>query len=575
MIIMKSRIHKSKFFLQVVICAALWSGCTKDSFLEVPNASAVASDAAFSTESSADLVLNDIYSNLPDFNNFIFEPFDTWSDDLMTGFNWNTSSQIARSKSNINSTTVLYYDWSGATMWLDWNTLYKRVRKCNLFIDGVENSATLSEEYKNKRIGEAKVLRAFFYHHLWILYGGVPVITKPDNRNTDGDAIFHPRASFDETFTFLENELTDAANALPDNTGNDGNGRMTKGAALTLKGWIELVYASQLNNSNNDLSRWAAAAATNKQVMQMGYSLYPKYDELFLTTGNDNNEGILYREYLTIKQGSNIIGYQGPNYVGAQWLSWGGSTPTQELVDAYSMANGKAITDDGSGYDPAHPYANREPRFRQSVLYNGNTFNGTVFLSAVGSGNNAIDLADATDNTNTGYCTKKRMDTTVNVFQGGASAQNYYFFRYGEVLLNYAEAQNEAVGPDASVYEAMDEIRTRAGIPTFSDVYPAATQAEMRELIRRERRVELAFEGKRYFDLLRWKIAEVNLNHVMHGMKIESNGSGGYTYTKISAVPFSAPQWSFDASKNYLLPIPLDALGQNPELKGHQNPGYN
>ena len=94
------------------------------------------------------------------------------------------------------------------------------------------------------------------------------------------------------------------------------------------------------------------------------------------------------------------------------------------------MANGKAITDAGSGYDPQNPYANREPRFRQSILYNGNTFNGTVFLSAVGSGNNAIDLADATDNTNTGYCTKKRMDTTVNIFQGGASAQNYYFFRY-------------------------------------------------------------------------------------------------------------------------------------------------
>ena len=114
-------------------------------------------------------------------------------------------------------------------------------------------------------------------------------------------------------------------------------------------------------------------------------------------------------------------------------------------------------------------------------------------------------------------------------------------------MLNYAEAQNEAVGPDASVYEAMDQIRARAGIPTFSDVYAGATQAEMRQLIRRERRVELAMEGKRYFDLLRWKIAEVNLNHVMHGMKIQAKSGGGYTYTRIPAVPSSAPQWSFDA----------------------------
>ncbi len=570
---MKSIINKNRAFLLCVACCILFSGCSKDGFLEVPNTGAVSSETAFSTESSADLVLNDVYSNLPDLYNFIFEPFDSWTDDLMTGFNWNISSQVARSKSTINANTVLWYDWAPASMWLDWTTLYKRVRKCNVFIQGVEGSA-LPDDYKQKKTGEAKVLRAFFYHQLWMLYGGVPIITKPDNRETDGEAIFHPRATFDETFDFIQKELADAAAMLPANNGNDGRGKITRGAALTIKGWVELFYASKRNNPGNDPGRWAAAAATNKQVMEMGYSLYPKYDEFFLTTGNDNNEGILYREYLTVKQGSNILGYQGPNNVGTQWLSWGGSTPTQELVDDYAMANGKAITDPGSGYDPDNPYANREPRFSQSVLYNGNTFNGLPFMSAVGSGNNEIDLADATDNTNTGYCTKKRMDTTVNIFQWAASAQNYYYFRYAEVLLNYAEAQNEAVGPDESVYAAMDKIRTRAGIPTFTEVYPNATQSQMRDLIRRERRIELAFEGKRYFDLIRWEIAEVNLNKVMHGMKITPDGSGGYNYERINAVPAGAPQWSFDKNKNYLLPIPLSALGRNPALTDNQNPGY-
>lgn len=569
---MKSIINNNKILLVGVVGALLFSSCKKDGFLEVPNTGAVSSATAFSTESSADLVLNDAYNNLPDFNNFIFEPFDSWTDDLMTGFNWNISSQVARTKTNINSNTVLWYDWAGASMWLDWATLYRRVRKCNVFIQGVEAS-TLPDEYKQKKLGEAKVLRAYFYHQLWMLYGGVPLITKPDNREADGEAIFHVRASFDETFAFIQKELADAAGMLPANNGNNGNGKITKGAALTIKGWAELFYASKRNNPSNDLNRWATAAATNKQVMELGYSLYPKYDELFMTTGNDNNEGILYREYLTIKQGSNIIGYQGPNNVGAQWLSWGGSTPTQELVDDYAMANGKAITDAGSGYDPNNPYANREPRFRQSVLYNGNTFNGVTFLSAVGSGNNSIDLADATDNTNTGYCTKKRMDTTVNIFQGGASAQNYYYFRYAEVLLNYAEAQNEAVGPDLSVYAAIDQIRTRANVPTFTAVYPGATQTQMRDLIRRERRIELAFEGKRYFDLIRWELAEVNLNKVMHGMKV-TGSPGSYTYERINAIPSGAPQWSFDKTKNYLLPIPLSALGRNPAIKEHQNPGY-
>ena len=570
---MKPIINKNKLFSLSIVCAILFSGCSKDDFLEVPNTGAVSSETAFSTETSADLVLNDVYSNLPDLYNFIFEPFDSWTDDLMTGFNWNISSQVARSKVTINANTVLWYDWAPASMWLDWTTLYKRVRKCNVFIAGVENSA-LSDEYKQGKLGEAKVLRAYFYHQLWMLYGGVPLITKPDNRETDGEAIFHPRASFDETFDFIQKELADAAAMLPANNGNDGAGKITRGAALTIKGWVELFYASKRNNPGNDLSRWATAAATNKQVMEMGYSLYPKYDEFFLTTGNNIDEGILYREYLTVKLGSNILGYQGPNNVGTQWLSWGGSTPTQELVDDYAMANGKAIGDPGSGYDPARPYANREPRFRQSILYNGNTFNGLPFLSAVGSGSNEIDLADATDNTNTGYCTKMRMDTTVNIFQWAASAQNYYYFRYAEVLLNYAEAQNESVGPDESVYAAMDQIRTRAGIPTFTDVYPGATQTQMRDLIRRERRIELAFEGKRYFDLIRWETAEVNLNKVMHGMKITSNGSGGYNYERINAIPGGAPQWSFDKNKNYLLPIPLSALGRNPALTDHQNPGY-
>ena len=571
---MKPILNSSRLLVVIIVCASLFTSCKKDDFLEVPNTGAVDGFTAFSSESSADLVLNDVYSNLPDFNNFIFEPFDSWSDDLMTGFNWNISSQVARSKSTINPSTTLFYDWSGATMWLDWGTLYKKVRKCNVFIQGVElSTSTLSQEYKVKKIAEARVLRAFFYHQLWMLYGGVPLITKPDFRDTDGDAIFHARSSFDETFQFLQKELGEAADALSPNNGNNGAGKITKGAALTIKGWVELFYASKRNNPSNDLARWAAAAATNKQVMQLGYKLYPKYDELFLTTGNNNNEGILYREYLTIKQGSNIIGYQGPNNVGTRWLSWGGSTPTQELVDEYAMANGMAINDPGSGYDEDNPYANREPRFRQSILYNGNTFNGEVFLSAVNSGNNSIDLADATDNTNTGYCTKKRMDTTVNIFQGGASAQNYYYFRYAEVLLNYAEAQNEAVGPDASVYAALDEVRTRAGIPTFTDVYPGATQDEMRQLIRRERRVELAFEGKRYFDLIRWEIAEVNLNKVMHGMKI-TGSPGTYTYEKINAIPSGAPQWTFDKNKNYLLPIPLSAIGRNPAMKDHQNPGY-
>ena len=572
------KIKRNSLLSFAAACCLITASCKKDSALSVANLSAVDQTTAFATESAADLVLNDVYSNLPDQYNSVFDAFDNWSDNCMTGFNWCISANAARTKATINSNTSFYYNWGStngttiASSWLNWDHLYAAIRKCNVFIAGVDASTSLSDSYKSQRLGEAKVLRAFFYHIVWMLYGGGPIITKPDNRALDGDSIYHKRATFDENFTFLETELTDAASMLSTNSGNSGGGRVTKGAALTLRGWIELFYASPLNNTSNDVSRWAAAAATNKQVMQLNYTLYSKYDELFLGSGNNNNEGIFYREYLGLKAGSNISGYQGPGYVGTTWLSWGGSTPTQELVDDYAMANGMAITDAGSGYDATNPYANREPRFRQSILFNGNTFNGVQYLSAVGSGSNAIDLSDASDNTNTGYAMKKCIDTTVNVWQGGASSQYYYYFRYAEVLLNYAEAQNEAVGPDQSVYDALDQIRTRAGVPTYTTVYPGATQSQMRDYIRRERRVELAFEGKRYYDLLRWKIAETNLNHVMHGMEITGSASAGWTYTRINAVPSGSPQWSFDASKNYLLPIPLSILGQNPELE--QNPNY-
>ncbi|MEO8416556.1 MAG: RagB/SusD family nutrient uptake outer membrane protein [Ginsengibacter sp.] len=567
--------YKNTIVTIFIFCGLMFSACKKDSFLNVDNLSSVSSVTAFATENAADLILNDVYNTLPDEYNSVFDPFDNWSDNSMTGFSWTLSANELRTKSNINSNTGLSYNWGGgtqkATSWLNWDYLYTAIRKCNVFIAGLQASS-LDEAYKNKRLGEVRVLRAYFYHLVWMMYGGGPIIIKPDSRAEDGDSIYHKRATFDENYTFLENELTDAAKLLPGNNGNSGAGRITQGAALTLRGWIELFYASPLYNPSNDMSRWAAAAATNKEVMQMGYSLYPTYDGLFLTTGNTNNEGILYREYLGLKAGSTIAGYQGPAYAGKQWLSWGGSTPTQELADDYAMANGKAITDAGSGYDPNNPFANREPRFKKSILYNGNTFNGLPYLSAVGSGYNEIDLSDATDQSNTGYAMKKGIDTTINIFQWGASSQTYYYFRYAEVLLNYAEAQNEASGPDATVYDALDQVRARAGVPTFSQVYPNVSKDVMRQLIHRERRVETAFEGKRYLDLLRWKTAEVNLNHVMHGMKVTPVSGGGYTYQIVNAIPPGSPQWSFDASKNYLLPIPLSILGQNPALT--QNPNY-
>ena len=559
-------------FLLLIITVFL-NGCKKDDMLNVENLSAVTSTATWSTKSSADLFLNDIYSRLPNMYSEVFDPFENWSDNSMCGFSWAPSATvIAQMATTLNSGSDVGVGWTGTSgqNWMKWQELYGSIRKCNVFLQGVKGSTTLPADYSKLRIGEARTLRAFFYQNLWMTYGRVPVITVPDDLKSQGDAIFHPQSSSAEVFAFLVKELDSAIAELPANAGNNGKGRITQGAALTLKGWVQLYYASALNNPSNDVARWAAAAETNKKVMSLAYSLFPQYNGLFYTPGNNNNEGIMYRQYLGPKQGSNTVGLQGPNSIGPAptWLSWGGVNPTQELVDDYAMSNGKAITDAGSGYDPLNPYKNREPRFYQSILYNGSTFNGMIFTSGMNYGNNPLDKSDANDYTNTGYAMKKMLDTTVNIFQSGASSQNYYFFRYAEVLLNYAEAQNEAVGPDASVYSALDQLRTRAGIPTVSSVYPGLSKETMRTVIRRERRVELAFENKRYWDLLRWKTAEVNLNKTLRAMQVQVSG-GNTTYTIVDA---ARGKRTFNAGRNYILPIPVDALSQNKSMT--QNPNY-
>ncbi len=571
--------NNSSRILHIFAVLAIWgssilsTGCYKSRELNVVNQTAVSSQTTWNSESTADLFLNDIYANLPDLNNYDYDPLDNWSDNGMSGFNWPISATTIRNMTTITPSSGLVAGPSNVPM--DWNGLYGRIRKCNVFITNVAASTALSADYKTKRTGEARTIRALFYQYLWMSFGSVPIITVPDNNTTEGQDIDHSQSNFDQIFTFIDAELDTAAQLLPANSGNSSGGRITQGAALTLKGWVELFYASPLKNPSNDPARWAAAAATNKQVMSLGYSLHPKYDELFLGTGNNNNEGILYREYIGMIQGSNVFAFQGPSKINQPPLnfSWGGSTATQELVDDYAMANGKAISDPGSGYDPNNPYVNREPRFYQSILYNNSTLNGWPFTSYLGvvngiAANNPLDQADAGDNSNTGYAVKKRMDTTVVIANYGASSQNAYFFRYAEVLLNYAEAQNEAVGPDASVYAALDQIRTRAGIPTISTVYPGLTQGQMRQVIRKERRVELAFEDKRYWDLIRWKIAEVKINQPLHGMEIAYDGSK-WTYTIVAAARGNRV---FDASRNYLLPIPQSALDQNSKLV--QNPGY-
>jgi hypothetical protein len=553
-----SACYKTALWLLV---AAVFSSCMKDDSLDVSPRDRLSDATVWTDASTADVFLNDIYGKLPDGNNW-YDPTENWTDNSVCGYNWPESRNVIQQASYNSATTIFIVDYGRLPF--DWRVLYGNIRKCNLFIESV-TASQLADSYKKLRIAEVRVLRAYFYHWLWMFYGGVPLVTKVLNSTEQGDAIFIARSTSDEILTFITTECAAAAPDLPKIAAQGG--RVTQGAALTIKGWCELFGG-----------KFAASAATNKQIIdQFGggtYTLFPDYGGFFMPENNINKEGIFFRQYLPRVWGGRADSYYGATFTrGGAETSWGAIGPTQEIVDDYFMANGKSINEPGSGYDAQNPYANREKRFYQSIVYDATWwYNDTIYTRQGISSKNQIDLADRDDATNTGYYLRKRLNDKItlgadNWSNPGTSAQNYYYFRYAEVLLNYAEAQNEAVGPDASVYAAIKEIRTRANLP---DLIPGLSQSAMRDAIRHERRIELAFEDKRYWDLIRWKTAHIVLNTPVHGIAITGT-QGNFVYTPVN---IAGGTKKFINPKNYLLPIPQYAIDQNPKLQGNQNPGY-
>ncbi|MET0394955.1 MAG: RagB/SusD family nutrient uptake outer membrane protein [Chitinophagaceae bacterium] len=552
----------SRPVIALCLTAIGFFSCKKDGSLDVVPRDRLSDATVWTDPNTADVFLNDIYGKLPDGNNW-YDPMENYSDNSVCGYNWPVSRNVIQ-QASYNPATVIFQVAYGYLPY-DWKNQYSFIRKCNLFIESVTASPELTDSYKKLRLAEVRFLRAYFYHILWMTYGGVPIVKNVLNSTEDGEAIFIPRSTSDETLNFITTECAAIAPDLPKVPAQGG--RVSQGAALTLKGWCELFAG-----------KFADAAATNKQIIdQLGgstYTLFPDYGAFFMPENNTNKEGIFYRQYLPRVWGGRADSYYGPTFTkGGAETSWGAIGPTQEMIDAYFMANGKPITDPTSGYDPQNPYANREKRFYQSIVYDATWwYNDTIYTRQGMGSKNQIDLADRDDATNTGYYIRKRLNDKItlgadNWNNPGSSAQNYYYFRYSEVLLNYAEAQNEAAGPDASVYTAINAIRNRSALPNLTT---GLSQSAMRDAIRQERRVELAFEDKRYWDLIRWKTAHIVLNTPLHGIAITGT-QGNFVYTPVN---IAGGTKKFINPTNYLFPIPQYAIDQNPKLQGHQNPGY-
>ena len=443
-----------------------------------------------------------------------------------------------------------------------WNNEYTLIRKTNIFLKNIGVVPLNLPGQKNQWIAEARVLRAMAYFELIKRWGGVPLIG--DTVYAASDVINVSRNNYGDCVSYISKELDTAANYLPASYNSQYFGRITKGAAMALKAKTLLYAASPLNNPANDITKWQAAATAAQAVMSSGtYSLLTgssAFYNLFIT--RQTSEVIL--AYYT-SPGSSVELYNGP--VGSQRGDLGLTSPTQELVNEFEMANGKTITDPTSGYDPANPYNSRDPRMANTVFYNGQSWLGRTVQTYDKGLDCPYGYGNATTGqTRTGYYMRKLLSTNGSNTSYSNTEHDFPIIRYAEILLDYAEAQNEAVGPDASVYNAVQSIRQRAGLNPYT--LPAGlTQAQMRTRIQHERRVELAFEEQRFWDIRRWKIAATVLNGSLHGVQIVKNSNGSYTYTNVSV-----DQVSFDASKMYLYPIPYQEVVSNPKMQ--QNPNW-
>lgn len=428
-----------------------------------------------------------------------------------------------------------------------WAPAYEAIRRANLFlanIDVVPRDAVTKAYWK----AEVRFIRAMNYFELLRRYGGVPLLG--DKAYSLEENIQVKRNTFDEVAAYIVQECDAIFPSLrTDPIDNTNLGRVTQAAALALKSRTLLLAASPLNNPADDPARWAAAAAAANSVISLGkYSLAGNFREVF--TARKSPEVILaYQaaQHSNLERQNAPVGYVEPN------VSQGYVSPTQQLVDAFPMLNGLAITDASSGYNPANPYAGRDPRLAATVFYNGMMWLGRPVETFEGGLDNPSAEVRVARRTRTGYYMRKFLGDFAAASDYSNQNHNFPIFRYAEILLNYAEAANETDNR-AAAYTQLKDIRKRAGLQAGVDglygLKANMSKAEMREAIRLERRLELAFEEHRYWDLRRWKVAEQTLNKQVSGVKITRNANGTFTYS------YQPVDYVSFAAKQYLYPVP-------------------
>ena len=541
---MKMRYFNSIFFILLILLGVFISGCNDDLFDKEP-LDAVSDGTFWTTEGDAQLGLVGCY-NIISSSAGNSECF--WSN---RGLLWlDLAAGNGSDKENftvaITNGTLTSSNTNTANFW---KHAYEKIAACNNFLDQIGN-VDMDLTKKNRMIAEVRTIRAYDYFNLALFFGDVPMVQHVLTILEANSVTRTPKA---DVWAFVETELKESYDVLPVTRPDSESGRITSGAALAILGRLQMAE-----------EKWSDAAITYKKIIDYAcYVIDPQFKELFWEVSENSREIILSTQYLVDVFATRITQYLFPMMSGG----WHQFSPYNELVKEFECTDGET-TDESPLFDTDNPYDNRDPRLEYTVMVSDRTvFKGKTYVSRPGSGSkDAVTLYNWS-----GYSFNKFCDEnfTGNLKNYGG---NWILIRYAEVLLGYLESTLESgtTIDQALLDQTINLVRGRAAVnmPPVTTTDPDG----LRKIIRRERRVELAFEGLRYYDLLRWGIAAEELNRQFTGMKLTNDPANYTDYPVDNEGYYIYERKAFKKGINELWPIPLSEIQINPNLT--QNAGY-
>lgn len=548
-----------KLFIAICLTFVVFCNLSCNKVLDLQPLDSYSTNSVWSSPSMVQVFVNQIYNE----SVFAFKDagfgWGSQTDELFSNFNWCKENQYVQGQATAdNQGSSFPLNYSSTINF--WPTLYSTIKKTNTFFQNIGQVDTIGNKtLLDNLTGQVHFLRALCYFELLKRFGGVPIITKV---YTSNDKTFQEtRASWDATANFILDEINTAVPLLPKTVSSSNNGQATVGAALALKSRLLLYAASPYYNTKNDMSKWQAAADAAKAVINLGtYSLYgtsSTYGKIFIDSFNPEVifarvYGNVYNDrYNTVYRDLSPNGYNG----------YSAYNVLEQLVEDFEMSDGTSFSWNNPS-QAANPYSNRDPRFYADILYNGAQFQGRAAQFYLGGLDSKTSPLSPWNASKTGYTIRKMVDESFNFNIQEYSAAQWVVFRLSEIYLNYAEAEAE-LGNTNEALTYLNKIRERAGMP---DV--VASGGDLIAKIQHERRIELCFEGHRYFDLRRWGMAPTGSQNAL-GIIITPTSPSNTSFT-YQVVTIQQRVW---VPSFYYYPIPRTEIQINPSIV--QNPDYN